>query len=216
MIPALIVPVLNRPDLLNRMLASIDYPVGDLLVIDNGRCATERRYVPMAERVHYLPMPTNLGVPVSWNLGIKSLPHAHYWIVMNSDAWFPPGSLEALHAAARRDALVLSGAMPPWACYLLGDLIVERVGLFDEALTPAYFEDNDMERRIEHAGMDIVRTSVPIGHDNSSTIRSDERLNARNNETFTANAAYYGAKVAQGDYSEGRWSLTRRRTLSWD
>ena len=36
MIPAMIVPVLNRPDLLERLLASIDYPVADLLVIDNG------------------------------------------------------------------------------------------------------------------------------------------------------------------------------------
>ena len=31
MIPALIVPVLNRPDLLDRLLASIHYEVGDLL-----------------------------------------------------------------------------------------------------------------------------------------------------------------------------------------
>ena len=34
MIPALVVPVLNRPDLLNRLLGSIDYGIGDLLVID--------------------------------------------------------------------------------------------------------------------------------------------------------------------------------------
>ena len=32
----LIVPVLNRYDLLNRMIASIDHPIEMLLVIDNG------------------------------------------------------------------------------------------------------------------------------------------------------------------------------------
>jgi len=35
-IPNLIVPVLNRYDLLRRMLQSIDFPIRDLLIIDNG------------------------------------------------------------------------------------------------------------------------------------------------------------------------------------
>lgn len=36
MIPNLTVPVLNRYDLLQRMLDSIDFPIRDLLIIDNG------------------------------------------------------------------------------------------------------------------------------------------------------------------------------------
>jgi hypothetical protein len=36
MLPNLIVPVLNRYDLLQRMLDSIDFPVRDMLIIDNG------------------------------------------------------------------------------------------------------------------------------------------------------------------------------------
>jgi len=41
MIPNLIIPVLNRYDLLDRMLASIDYPVAHLLIIDNGASQVE-------------------------------------------------------------------------------------------------------------------------------------------------------------------------------
>ncbi len=39
MIENLIVPVLNRYDLLDRMVGSIDYPVEHLLIIDNGASA---------------------------------------------------------------------------------------------------------------------------------------------------------------------------------
>ncbi len=41
MIPNLIVPVLNRYDLLQRFLDSLDYPIGHLLIIDNGASQVE-------------------------------------------------------------------------------------------------------------------------------------------------------------------------------
>ena len=45
MIPAIIVPVLTRHDLLDRMIMSINYPVKDLLIINNG--AKDYDYVPV-------------------------------------------------------------------------------------------------------------------------------------------------------------------------
>lgn len=218
MIPALIVPVLNRPDLLLRMIASIDHPVADLLIIDNGRCLGERPPLPgpPVQRTHVLTMPTNLGVPASWNLGIKALPFAPWWLVVNSDAYFAPGSLAAFADAARADALVLSGGAPPWCAFAIGDAVVEVAGLFDEAFVPAYFEDNDMERRVRYWGLDVVCTNIPVHHDNSSTIGSDPALRARNDATFAANFAHYQAKQYRGDYTAGQWSLSRRRELSWD
>lgn len=215
MIPALIVPVLNRPDLLDRLLASIDYSVGDLLIIDNGDVVRHRPEVEHAERVHLIKSPSNLGVPGSWNLGIKMLPFAPYWLVVNSDACFPAGALEQLHVAARSDALVLSAAAPPWSCYIIGDAVVAAVGLFDEGIHPAYFEDNDYERRCTFHGVPIVYSGIRVGHDNSSTI-GETRYAQANSRTFQANRAYYEAKMRRGDMSEGGWSLTTRRDLSWD
>lgn len=216
MIPALVVPVLNRPDLLRRLLASIDCPVADVLIIDNGGVMRGTPAVPSAERVHLLPMPSNLGVPSSWNLGVKALPFAPWWLFVNSDAFFPSGALAAMAAAARRDALVLSAGNPPWCCFALGDQVVNRVGLFDEKIHPAYFEDNDYERRCQHHGVPVVHSSVEVRHDNSSTIGSDPALAHANGRTFMMNAAYYGEKVARDDFTEGRWDLWRRRELSWD
>ena len=95
MIPAIVVPVLNRYDLLERLIVSIDYPVGTFLLIDNN---PESDFVLMTnenvKQQYHLEMPTNLGVPGSWNLGIKSLPYCDYWLFVNNDAYFPKGSLE--------------------------------------------------------------------------------------------------------------------------
>jgi GT2 family glycosyltransferase len=156
MIPALIVPVLTRPDLLHRMLDSIDYPVSDLVIIDNGHVVPGRQVVENVQRTHVVTMPTNLGVPASWNLGVKCLPHAPWWLICNFDIVFPSGSLERL-AAVQSGGVVLSAASPPWACFALHDEAVQQVGLFDEGLYPAYFEDCDYERRLRAAGVPIVK-----------------------------------------------------------
>jgi GT2 family glycosyltransferase len=212
MIPAMVVPVLTRPDLLHRMLDSIDYPVSDLVIIDNGHVAPGRQVVENVQRTHVVTMPCNLGVPASWNLGVKCLPHATWWLIVNSDAWFPAGSLERL-AAVQSGGVVLSAASPPWACFALHDEAVQQVGLFDEGLYPAYFEDCDYERRCRAAGVPVVQTDIEVHHDNSSTIAS---IPNRNGETFAANERHYRRKVETQDFTEGHWSLATRRANSWD
>ena len=61
MIPNLIIPVLNRYDLLQRLLDSIDFPIGDLLIIDNGGQVQELRFPDFVLNSHILPLPSNLG-----------------------------------------------------------------------------------------------------------------------------------------------------------
>ena len=216
MIPAMVVPVLTRPELLYRMLASVDAKVDHLIVIDNGGCVDDFECYDneQIQRVSVIHMPANLGVAGSWNLGIKAAPFASWWLVCNFDITWPAGSLARFVSEARVGALVLSGGAPPWCAFVIGEEVVERVGLFDESLHPAYFEDDDMVRRCYEAGLPIVRSGIPVQHENSSTLAAGYQ--ARNSVTFGANAAYYGGKVARDDFSEGRWSLTRRRDLSWD
>ena len=79
MLPNLIVPVLNRYDLLQRMLDSIDFPVRDMLIIDNGGELDTVAFPKPVLNSHVLSMPSNLGVAGSWNLGIKLFPHDSVW-----------------------------------------------------------------------------------------------------------------------------------------
>lgn len=216
MIPVIGVPVLNRPELLLRLVDSIDYDVEHLVVIDNGQCLAGLPYNAHVKNLHLLRMPTNLGVPTSWNLVIKSTPMVPFWMILNSDAWFARGDLESFARDARRDALTLSNGRPPWCAFTLGDEALRMVGLFDESFHPAYFEDNDYERRCKAAHVDVARSSVAPNHDNSSTLAADDKLRRLNDVTFAANRRYFDYKVQTGDFTEGRWSLTRRRDLSWD
>lgn len=216
MIPVLIVPVLTRPELLYRMIASIDHPVDRLLIIDNGECVSERECSTsrMVQHLTILRMPANLGVAGSWNLGIKATPFALWWLIANFDIVWPAGSLAAMDDTAGPDRIVLVDSPQPWCAFALGEQIVAEVGLFDEALHPAYMEDDDYARRCHVDRALIVRSQIPVWHDNSSTLAAGYA--DRNRVTFAENAAYYDDKVRAQDYSEGAWSLERRRRLSWD
>ena len=218
MLENLIVPVLNRYDLLQRMLDSVDVSVDHLLVIDNGASVMaeplELKLGDNFAKVTHLRMPANLGVAGSWNLGIKSFPYAHRFFIVSNDVVFAPGALAKL-AEAKRDEITLTASAPFWQAFALGDEAVSDLGLFDECgFFPAYFEDNDYMRRAEFVGVNVRRLDLDLIHDNSSTIKAGYQ--DKNNKTFFANQRLYEAKIASNDYSAGVYSLDIRRENGWE
>jgi GT2 family glycosyltransferase len=216
MIENLIVPVLNRYDLLQRMLSSVDVPVDHLLIIDNGASHQTALTLDLGDnfkKVTHLPMPANLGVSGSWNLGIKSFPYAQRWFIVSNDVVFEPGALKKL-SQARRDEITLTGDAPHWQAFALGDEAVSDIGLFDESLFPAYFEDNDYSRRAEFVGVNIRLLDLKIRHDNSSTIKAGYM--EKNAVTYSRNEKHYQSKMDSNDYSAGGWSLDIRRENGWE
>jgi GT2 family glycosyltransferase len=214
MLENLIVPVLNRYDLLERMLDSVDVPVDHLLIIDNGLGTDTLELSDKFAKVTHLRMPANLGVAGSWNLGIKSFPYAHRWFIVSNDVVFRPGALEKL-SQARRDEITLTADAPNWQAFALGDEAVTDLGLFDECgFYPAYFEDNDYIRRAQFAGVNIRKLDIDLHHDNSSTIKSGYQ--SKNDKTFFANQRLYQSKVDAKDYSPGTYSLEIRRANGWE
>ena len=211
----LIVPVLNRFDLLKRMLESIDVNATVYIINNSGAIQDDFEYDNPSIYVHWIELPSNLGVASSWNLGIKMLPFESRWFISSADCVFAPGDLDLLKTA-KRDALTLCDKFPHYQTFAIGDEVVNKVGLFDEALHPIYFEDNDYERRITYAYLRVDRLPLQLGHDNSSTINSDARLSLRNEVTFRNNQKYFQDKVNSGRFDEGRWQLQIRRVNSWD
>lgn len=214
MIPNLIVPVLNRYDLLRRMIQSIDYPIEHLLIIDNGGEFHDVLHTEFIDNIHVLNLPSNLGVAGSWNLGVKLFPHHNRWTITSNDVMFQPGNLARI-AEARSDRLTLMAAPPHWHTFVIGDEVVKKVGLASERFYPAYFEDNDWQRRIEHAGFTIDRIEVPIHHDNSSTLHANPKFGERNSRTYMMNMNFYQGKTAAEDYTESPWDLGIRRWNEW-
>lgn len=214
MIPVIIYPVLNRYDLLDKTIESIDYPVNEILIINNGKEFYEAKTNNLNIKV--LNLPSNLGISGSWNLGIKLYPHVDYWLFSSADTSFIPNELKKFNEFSGPDYFIKSNSH--YSCFSLGSNIVKKIGLFDEYIYPAYFEDNDYNDRMINAGFAdyILCPGIQVDdHGGSQTIKSDENLKKRNDETFERNKQYYNNKKNTGNYFVKGWDLIRRRENEW-
>jgi hypothetical protein len=195
-IPVLIAPVLNRYDLLERMLRSVDEPVERGLVIDNGLGNYPLPEWVGPEWVVHTPAFGSYGYPGSINYGIVQTPDAPWWLWVSNDVHFSGGDLGDIRAAMddATGPLVVSFH---FAAGALNQAAVERVGLFDEwSFWPLYFDDNDFAYRCHLAGVPIVPYSGGIsegaeGHETSLTIHSDPELAAANSRSWALNREAY-------------------------
>lgn len=229
MIPTLIVPILTQPELLDKMLASLDYPIDRVIIIDNGGVVDPllggHRMTPY--RVTVLKPGHNLGVSASWNLGIKCSPLSDYWLIVNHDIEFGHGDLAGLLAVQSR-----AGALYKFtglAAFAITPAVIETVGLFDEGIYPAYNEDVDYERRCYLAGIQFIDLPFTGSHVGSATIYSDDRLFSQNGMTHGMNDTYYSKKWGgmkqggeqydtpwnRGDLRDWHYDLERVRRQSW-
>lgn len=196
MIPVLAIPVISRFDLLRACVASIDAPVGRLVVIDNSPRglggAVEAVCPPTVGDLCVTRPPSNLGYPGSVNHVIKTHPAAPWWCIANADVVFGSGDLARL---AETMTAYPGGwvGINDWRVFGLSAAAIERVGLFDENFHPAYCEDADYEYRCTLAGVPWGAIAGTTTHEGSVTIK-EAPYGARNSQTYPANRAYYRAK----------------------
>jgi GT2 family glycosyltransferase len=161
-----IVPVLSRFDLFTDLMSTVDMDIRPI-VIDNWR---ENRGVAAA---------WNMGMQKCLDLGIK------YTFISNDDAVFYPGSMFSMYLALRStNAVMVSAAQngdPNWdhpihegadfCCFAVNvPRLIEHCGWFDENFQPAYFEDNDMHRRIILSGQkSYIVPRAAVRHHGSAT-----------------------------------------------
>ena len=215
MIPVLGFLTYSRFDLADRLLASIDYPVKDLVIIDNsGKRAWQPVKPDCVENLWFIQVPHGLGYGGGLNLIIKTTPFAPYWVLVNDDSVFSPGALEKIASRVDTEAINFLSIMPKWSGFVLGEGAVLKAGLFDERFHPIYFEDNDYERRLQAAGVPAKFIHAVMSHDNSSTLASG--FHSQNDLTFKRNSLLFHKKVAENDLSQGDWSLEIRRVNAWD
>jgi hypothetical protein len=196
------------------MLDSIDHPIENLLIIDNGGKLAGLQTNSFVKKLTILPMLSNLGVATSWNLGIKNFYQHSVFYFASADMWFTKGDLELL-AASSPNHINLHKKPPHWHTFAIGQKIVEKIGLFDEGFYPIYCEDNDFERRAKNLNLGITYLNLQGGHENSATIESDNYYKEKNDITFENNKEYFYRKVKENDFTSGEWSLQRTRSNSW-
>jgi GT2 family glycosyltransferase len=214
-IPVLGFATLNKFDLAERLLRSIDYPVQHLVIVDNSGLQEWEPVKPaLVEKMWVLRVPYGLGLVGAWNLVVKSTPYEPYWVLVNDDAWFAPGSLETIAREVNTNALNFVDIVPAWSCVVFGEGMVEEVGLYDERFYPLYFDDNDLERRVDQAGVPKNYIQAKVFHQNSSTLNSGYQ--AQNQKSYVANHTLFEIKGREDDFSQGEWSLKVRRANRWD
>ena len=200
MIPALVTSAVNRYDLLQSMLDSLDVEVERGLVCINGRESFSGRLPASGDwRVVELGW-SSLGWPGTLNFGITRTPDADWWLLTNNDLYYESGALERLAsrmAEHGREPVVITHR---WAAVALNAAVVERVGLFDEwAFWPLYFDDTDYAYRCHLAGIPVLADLAGVIEGdgdvpNGLTTATDETLAHANNRTWIVNQAAYVAK----------------------
>lgn len=214
MIPVVGFATYSQFDLANRLLASIDYPVEHLVIVDNSGTQTwEPKQPEQVKNLWLLRVPFGIGLVGAWNLIIKSTPYAPYWVLVNDDAWFEAGALEIIARDADPEALNFVDIIPAWSCVVFGEGAIAKAGLYDERFYPLYFDDNDLARRMENAGVKANIIRAGVNHQNSSSLEGKRKENDR---TYEANRKLMDKKVIENDFSAGFWDLNVRRDNRWD
>jgi GT2 family glycosyltransferase len=214
MIPVLGFATYSQFDLANRLLASIDYPVEHLVIVDNSGTQTwEPKQPEQVKNLWLLRVPFGLGLVGAWNLIIKSTPYAPYWLLVNDDAWFEPGALKIIAEQVDPEAINFVDIIPLWSCVVFGEGAIAKAGLYDERFYPLYFDDNDLARRMENAGVKARQIKAGVNHQNSSSLTNKAE---ENNRTYQANQRLMDKKIIENDFSPGFWDLTVRRANRWD
>jgi len=164
-IPVIGTAVVNSVHWIHRLIVSVDYPVDNLFIINNngrGQLTKELDLISQIshnfiKKIHVTHMPANIGVPAAWNLTVKCFLNSPYWVICNDDVSFGPGFLEEMATTAYQnpDVGLIHGNSGDfhagsWDLFLIRDHIIQKFGLFDENLYPAYCEDADYVVRFIH------------------------------------------------------------------
>jgi hypothetical protein len=161
--------VLKRYDLLQEMLVSLQSSsvMPDAVYIINNGMDKDKAQDLMGIVPHTVIINPNrpLGVAESWNWFIQNVPEER--VITNDDIQFAPGSLAAMIAQPESFVSCTFG----FSCFLIRDACVDKVGLFDEEISPGYgyFEDMDYLRRMRQAGVEDSVVQCGVVHRQSST-----------------------------------------------
>jgi GT2 family glycosyltransferase len=153
-----------------------------IFVVNNGR----NPYRHTHKKVQVIHAPHNLGTSRSWNL-IHDIVHPSPLLLLNDDVF--------LDEYAAEKALALKGLavfIAGFSAFMLAEEVWEKVGRFDEAFWPAYFEDNDYAYRLKIAGIPEMHLKTDTGHVGSASLGGPDKeaIKAR----YEQNRMYYAMK----------------------
>ncbi len=204
------VTVFNRYDLLKLLVDSIRKSIivpTDLWIIDRGH-DHEQLLMALGERIpgveiHHVNLDGQC-LAAAWNWFIKNVPEDR--ILASDDIIFYPETIGLFVNTPGEFVGMDDGKSSSFACFLIRDSCVEKVGLFDEQISPdyLYFEDCDYGVRMHSAGVPI-HTVKRIIHANSQSLvkKTDAQKEEHNRRFLIAQENFvkkWGRLPAQGEW----------------
>lgn len=201
------IPTLHCYDKLARLCSHLDrdeheYIGIEFYILDNGGRLSEHSASSTLKNLEspiYTAVPSsNLGVAASWNYFVKELGRC---IIANDDALFSRKDIELFLNAATEspDSILFEPANDGGGFTVIYINQPEQWmthGGFDEAFSPAYFEDNDARWRLKLMNNPCVGVYLfDWSHDNSSTLYlGSQEYQQRHWSSFKKNQLYYQEK----------------------
>jgi hypothetical protein len=206
-------PILNRPDLMRKMLGSFDHDVERLYIVDNGGVVKPDDVKHFrANNIHIADPGWNMGVGGSWNFIIRANINAAWWLIGCNDMEISAGTVGRVvedmesFTGIPHMCRVVMGNESSWGnhfgLFALNPEAIDLIGWFDENIYPIYFEDNDYMERMKRAEQDgFTNTLVDsrTHHAGNASWNSDAHLSAGNKRTWNINGDYYSTKWSAGN-----------------
>jgi GT2 family glycosyltransferase len=202
--------------LLIRLINSVDYPV-DIFVIlfQDGFRDFDFNLInnPLIKKFEFISCDMNVGVSRGWNYLIRNY-SSPYWIISGDDNYFEKGTLKniakfmdnessqenvfcGLNMKTNENKIIPAG----FNTFVITSKIFEKIGLFDENIYPAYFEDNDLWTRIILSGEKVTTISDCVIMSGIREITGSCTLNAVNinyrkkmDKCYKKNEEYFKSK----------------------
>ena len=211
-IPVIGVPIVNGVHWLKRLIDSVDYPVKNFFIVNNngkGEITEELNAIcnsghPFIKNFHVSHMPSNFGCGGGWNLIIKSYMMEPYWMLVSNDVEFSPGLLKKFYQESLNPEYgMIHAKKSDWGggmydLFLIKDWVVQKCGLFDENLYPAYAEDVDyhiriMNENIKYKSLDenYLHGEEDYATTGSQTWRLDMKLKEKLDNSRILNESVY-------------------------
>lgn len=211
-IPCVVIPVMNAPYLIQKLVNSIDFRVENVLFIHNHDAKQPNAEVSRVIRsasnqfvgnfsVHSFNV--NAGVAASWNYGAM-YQKCPYWFYVNSDVSFNGGTLsrvaEIMNSGS--DKCVVRTFGIGWSAFALTAAAFQKIGPFDENIWPAYSEDCDYVKRIQQQSCELQSFGKKewFYHYGSASWRTSRR-----NSPYLKQITRSGSFFNNFDYMDKKW-----------
>ncbi len=176
------IPVFNRYDLLALAIKSCmnsNKKPDKICIIDNGGKIDTNLKIDfdLDIPINILRPEKNLGTAGGWNEIIKNT--EDYRLIINDDIQFFPDTIEKMINKMENGAEFVwtcrpFGVLNGFSCFGIQNSLIEKIGFFDENISPSYsyYEDGDYHYRMFLAGITEVDSEAEAIHFHSATLKA--------------------------------------------